>query len=70
MSYRGTNWIDPKTGKPKDAPCKFIYWNELVNRDVVKHPEVNCDGRSCDTCGFNPVVKAQRLQKIKGEVEA
>lgn len=64
MSYKGTNWIDTKTGKPKNAPCRFALYDDAAQRDVSVLPEVNCQGE-CGKCGFNPSVKARRLSAAR-----
>lgn len=70
MSYKDTNWKDPRTGKPKDAPCAFLDWNEITRRYMKKTPLVNCDGH-CDRCGFNPEVKERRIKKMtRGDGDA
>ena len=64
MSYKDTTWRDPRTGKPKDAPCAYYGWSEAAQKDVLLLPTVNCNGM-CGKCGYNPEVKAKRLAARK-----
>lgn len=51
------------------APCLFVEYNDRLRREIESYPAVSCAFR-CDRCGWNPVVKQQRIEKIKAELEA
>lgn len=48
------------------APCMFICWDDRKHKDVEAYPAVSCT-YDCDSCGWNPEVKEERLEKIFNE---
>ena len=47
-----------------NAPCVYHEFNEEKQRIDISYPSVNCN-HICETCGWNPVEKARRLQTGK-----
>lgn len=46
------------------GPCAFEYWDEAARCARDRYPDVRCE-YNCESCGFNPEVKARRLEKIR-----
>lgn len=51
------------------APCGFLSWNEAAMRFVPDYPAVECELR-CETCGWNPRVQKERIERRFGEHES
>ena len=48
------------------TPCVYIEWNEILEKDRPRKPDVDCN-MDCDHCGWNPEVAKKRIQKIRFE---
>lgn len=49
------------------APCMFIRWDERKQTDVEVYPAVTCEYQ-CNSCGWNPEVAAERIERRKNEL--
>ena len=58
-----------QTKKQMKAPCVYVAWNDMLNKDTDFYPAVNCS-YDCAHCGWNPEVKQKRVEKIVAELEA
>ena len=49
-----------------DTPCVYMEWNEILEKDRHRKPDVDCN-MDCDHCGWNPEVAQKRILKMKLE---
>lgn len=51
------------------APCQYEEWSDTQNKDIYVYPAVSCSF-DCAHCGWNPEVKAKRVEKMLAEIAA
>ena len=59
---------DRKMKRSIHAPCVYTAWNEYLKKDTEFYPAVGCS-YDCKRCGWNPDVAAERIARIKEEME-
>lgn len=55
--------------KSKQAPCAYESFNSAKKQNEIIYPSVSCSF-DCAHCGWNPVVRKARIDKMSAEVRA